>query len=432
MKILSKEIIDSLFANVNGEIFNIQEGQFVEFKLSFSITDRHEYFRVFAGLSNHKGGYVIFGIEPTNKKLQGLEEKSICQYSQIDDERFRGELKSCFEPNISYEYNQHEFAGKKFIVFLISESNNKPIVCRANGGSVFKEGDIFYKYNDSVKKVAYSELSGLLEEKRLKEQKKWMDFFAKISKVGLDHLVLIDGENGKIITPSDNSIILDSSFVEKLNYIKEGEFNEVVGAPTIKLIATLDLNTQSSTTTPQAILAKDIFCNMLLGKADISPLEFIKQSCDLQGKFPIFYYIKLSGKSNRDIISIINSVQTTKGRYKEKIIRRINGNDRIESIIIDPEGKFDPLTDAMKSNRRLKARFLKKGAKSYNLKTKDEIEEFCKAIRTLTKDEIIPIKNEIFNKLYNYIQVICFGEDISGIPSPIKNAIWYMDEKLYS
>ncbi|MCL2848364.1 MAG: ATP-binding protein [Firmicutes bacterium] len=437
MKILSKEAIDVLFENVNNNHFNIQEGQYVEFKLNFHISNKFEIFRIFAGMSNHRGGYVVFGVEPTNKKLIGLEDKAVAMYSHIDDEGFRGGIKSCFEPYINYEYNLYEFECKKFIIFQVIESVNKPIVCRANGGSEIKEGDIFYKYSDSVKKVAYSELSGILEEKRLREQQKWMDFFAKISKVGLDNLVLLDGKSGNIIAPSNNSIVLDSTFVEKLNYIKEGEFNEKTGTPTIKLIATLDSDNGTSASNlsqrKEAILVKDIFCDMLLGKVDIEPLEYIKQSCDLSGKFPIFYYIELSGKTKKEIISIINLVETTKKGYKDKIIKRINGYDRVKSIAIDPEGRLDPITDAMKQNRKLKKAFFDKGVDAYVLQTKKDLDDFNKVIKMLTKVELLPLKSNIFNKLYNYIQANCYGDDIvSAIPNKIKEVIWYMDEKIYT
>ena len=429
---LTKKLVDELFQNVNTDkCFEITESYCIEFKKNFNVANINEYIRTFSGLANNKGGYVIFGVDPDTKTIAGLTQPAIDMFPKIDEEKFRGAFKSRVEPNITFEYLLYDHIDKKFIVFRIHEAENKPVVCSINAPNNFSEGDIFFRYNDSIKKIAYSELSIILEEKRLHERNKWMDFFAKISKIGLDNLILIDGKKGSLLNPTNDSIIIDKSFIENLNYIKEGEFDEIKGKPTIKLIAQIVSN-ENEEALAKAILAKDIFCVMLQQRTDIDPLEFIKQSCDIQGKFPIFYYIRLSKKTISEIKDYIASVKTTKTRYKESIIARITGKVHEKPLTTDPEGKLDSPTDAMENNRKLKKHLLSEGVDNYDINNKEKMEELCKAIRTLNKEEANSIKGALLHKLHDFINNTCFDENIKSVPQYIKNAIWYLDEILFS
>ncbi len=361
----TEEIIDKIFENVDDDCFVVNESFFLEFKKSFTIANINEYIKIFAGLANHRGGYIIFGVEPNEKRLVGLEQKSINMFDKIDTEQFRKSFENRAQPLINYEQILYVRDEKKFIVFSVEECKNKPVVMIVNDGKNFSSGDIFFRYNDSIKKILYNELNEIIEEKRLQEQMKWMNLFGKISTVGLDSLVLINSEKGELLNPTDNSIIIDQSLIKNLNYIKEGTFNEKEGKPAIKLIGKIIAKNDSEDEMPKAILAKDIFCKMLEQDKDIDPLEFIKQSCDIQGKFPIHYYAKISGKKIEEVKDYINRVKTSKQKNKEKIIERLKGMQSEKGLTINPEGRLCKVTDAMKTNRKLKERLLKNGVGDY-------------------------------------------------------------------
>tara|TARA_Y100001934_G_C12342247_1_gene770800 strand:- start:505 stop:1023 length:519 start_codon:yes stop_codon:yes gene_type:complete len=74
-----------------------------------------------------------------------------------------------------------------------------------------------------------------LSAEREKEKLLWLRHVEKIGQVGPQNIHLIDTFNGEIQT-GQGRILLDKSIANKLKFIKEGEFSEKNGAPTLKLV----------------------------------------------------------------------------------------------------------------------------------------------------------------------------------------------------
>ncbi len=219
MDLLTKEEVDNLFANVQDGYFVVGETLYIEFKSNFNISNISEYIWTSAGLANAQGGYIICGVHPDTKKLIGLDEKAKTMFKKVDDEGFRGKFLNRAKPEIIYQPMMYEFLGESYIVFKISECKYKPIVFSANGDGVFKEGEIAYRYSDSIKLIKQAELHQIIDSRRKQEQDKWMEFLSKIATVGIDNMILINAKNGTLIQPNDHSIVLDKSVLEKLVYI---------------------------------------------------------------------------------------------------------------------------------------------------------------------------------------------------------------------
>ena len=241
----SKERLDELFnCDVNNKLL-VSESYDVEYKENFNIDA--DIIKTMSGLANNRGGYIIFGVEPSQKKLKGIKQTKIDFYlEKIDREEVRGKILSACQPNIEYKHYLHTWNGLSFIVFYIPESKNKPHIF-SNSNDDVRPGDIFYRYNDSIKKIQYAELNSIIENKRLKEQEKWMRFLGEIAKIGLDNALIIDAKNGKMISSDnyENGIVLDESVLSKFKLIKEGQFNEITGDPTLKIIGNLSFQTES-------------------------------------------------------------------------------------------------------------------------------------------------------------------------------------------
>ncbi len=177
-----------------------------------------------------------------------------------------------------------------------------------------------------------------------------------------------------------------------------------------------------------AILPKDVYIEFLTNVNEIDPKECLIQICEMQGKFPIFFLISKLKYSKSDFINLIQGLKTTKKANKKKLITRINNYENEKMLVTDPEGKFDAITDQMKNNKKLKSKVLS-GVDKY--KTDKEIEEMCKALKTLNKEELESIKSQLFAKLLDVVKKYCLGEDVETLPSCIKNAINYIDEKMF-
>ena len=306
----TKEILDALFCCDEAGRLITTETYDVEYKVNFNIDA--DILKTMNGLANNRGGYILFGIEPTKRELKGLNESKINFYNNnMDSEATRGKILTSCQPNMEYKHYLHSFEDKKFIVIFVPESKNKPHIFSISIANDIKPGDIFYRYNDSVKKIQYAELSAIIENKREREQSKWMKFLGEIAKIGLDNALVIDAKNGKLITADnyENGIVLDESVLSKFKLIKEGQFNEVSGDPTLKIVGTLALKTDTGqyelTSTISAIMnpnkthpyrAVDIFNKLIGDRVKTKDGKLLSE-----GKvtyYRVLYYIK---NNNLDI-----------------------------------------------------------------------------------------------------------------------------------
>ena len=240
----SKEILSELFqCDTNGCLLST-ESYDIEYKLNFNLDS--DLLKTMNGLANNRGGYIIFGVDPNTRELKGLSLDKIDFYlKKIDSEDVRGKILIACQPNIEYKHFLYNIGICKFIIIYVAQSKNKPHIF-VNSQADIKPGDIFYRYNDSIKRIQYAELSAIIEDKRLKEQEKWMKFLGEIAKIGLDNVLIIDAKNGKMISSNnyESGIVLDESILSKFKLIKEGQFNEINGDPTLKIIGNLQFENE--------------------------------------------------------------------------------------------------------------------------------------------------------------------------------------------
>lgn len=239
MERFTEEILNNIFKwNTDGEVIPY-ESFFIEYKLSFNLANIEKYIKWMSGLANNKGGYIIFGINDETKKLIGLDVASIEMFKKIDSNEFRGSVLSTCSPHIEYQRYLHTIDTKTFGIIYVEELKNKPCIISANKGEL-KEGDIYFRYNDSVRKIDYSQLANIIEEKRENEKAKWMSFLEKIAKIGIDNVIMIDCKNGQLITPNNTSSIeVSANLIKEFKLVDEGHFVDNNGNPTLKLIGKL-------------------------------------------------------------------------------------------------------------------------------------------------------------------------------------------------
>ena len=235
MEVFTQKKLNDIFKwNTNGEILPC-EGNDIEYKLAFNLK-KSELLKVMSGLANNKGGYIIFGVDNQTKKLVGLDSNSQQKFNNVDSEEYRGFFLMHCNPNIMYERYIYTLDTKVFGLIYVYEEKNKPCVITTSSEEL-KPGDIYYRYNDSIQKIRYAEISAIIEEKRLKEQNKWMNFLEKIAKVGIDNLILIDCKNGNVISNSSENVVkIDPELIKELKLVDEGHFVDNNGTPTLKLI----------------------------------------------------------------------------------------------------------------------------------------------------------------------------------------------------
>ncbi|WP_149304961.1 RNA-binding domain-containing protein [Pareuzebyella sediminis] len=210
-----------------------RESYDIEFKKAFQFGDSlAKYIKTIVGMANNRGGEIIFGINDSPRKPIGLQNNKFEDCDSLIINQF---LQKYFSHDIDWGMVTMEFEEMTFGRFWVNESDIKPIVCKANYSKILREGAIYYRYRGESTEIKYPELQKLLDSERQKEKEFWVKHIEKIGEVGPRHIHILDSYKGELHS-TKGKILIDKEIANQLNFIKEGEFTEKEGAPTLKLI----------------------------------------------------------------------------------------------------------------------------------------------------------------------------------------------------
>jgi len=237
MAISEDNIKELLKVKTDGCLYH-RESRDLEFKEQFNFAGLADYFRDFVAMANNKGGYIIFGISDSPRKLIGLSKSSINQFEKIDPQKISGSLLEIFSPEIQWEQQLITIGNNQFGVFYIYESGHKPIIAKKEEGrdQLIKNGDIFFRYAGRTQRIEFAELNFIIEQRIKETNDQWLSLMSKIAKAGPANAAVLDTERGIIEKDKDQLLIIDEALISKIKFIKEGHFAEKNGATTLRLI----------------------------------------------------------------------------------------------------------------------------------------------------------------------------------------------------
>lgn len=214
-----------------------REGQTLEFKENFNFNGMAEYLRDFAAFANNKGGYLVFGVKDRPRRAVGIKPASKDQFDKIDPEMITGFLLDCFTGHISWEHDVIEVEGLDYGYFYVEEAREKPVICKKDeGAGILRDGDIYFRYGGRTQRIRFSELESIINHRIEKQNSQWVDLVTKIGKSGPANAAILDMEKGMIEKNDAQILVVGDDLVNSVKWIKEGEFNEKQGAPTLKLV----------------------------------------------------------------------------------------------------------------------------------------------------------------------------------------------------
>jgi hypothetical protein len=115
---------------------------------------------------------------------------------------------------------------------------------------------------------------------------------------------------------------------ETLKFIKEGEFDEKLGTPTLRLVGEVaPVTVRDSTTTivaHTAIFQEDILGKFLEQEKVDQPIQYIYAGLAQSRLWlPIFYYARLLEKSNRAVAELVEARKASQKGKKKTLIDRL-------------------------------------------------------------------------------------------------------------
>lgn len=305
------------------------ESEVLEFKRSFSkFSD--PILKTCAAFANNRGGYIVFGIVNDSRELVGLDDEHLRLFDQYDLAEATKKLNARFNPSISIRKRTFSKSGLQFGIVYVYESESKPVIA-TNGTRDIRDGDIFYRYGGRNDRIKYYDLNKMLDRKLDQQLQQLFKHLNILAQFGIHESAIMNTQTGDVIGPATGRFVISEDLVNSLKFIKEGEFNELTGAPTLKLVGTLQTETgEEVVTKPTYISRSDIYHGFLYQHTIPNPKEYLRAITEQTTEYTPIYHYALQARMNRDeLISYISGLGTKESYVKSRLLERIADDSKL-------------------------------------------------------------------------------------------------------
>lgn len=431
---LSANMLTNIFRTSAKDPYRIinRESRTIEFKESYNHSGMAQYFKTMAAFANNEGGYIIFGVSDSPRRLVGLKEKNLNQFENIKVEEFTKNLQEYFSPEIRWDHCTFEFKGMSFGVIYTESLRKKPCICKkayddVNPKYALREGDIFYRYGGRSERIKYTELSAIIENTRKNEEQQWIEFLQRVAKVGIENACLFDVER-TCITGSGGSLLIDEKLIDKIAFIREGEFVEKKGKPTLRLVGDVEsigsgkiIVSGDTKKIVKGIEPENIVRAFLLEEKVAEPIEYIKRICsEATGNYPFYFLLSQIDMSIEEIKEIIQET-TSRARGKDYLLERLTGK-RIQQT---------KLSVSLNSASIIKSKYRDEWLADNVCIIEEELKYCVSSMLTIDDQDLIEHKSYIKKTLLLIFETYYENVD-SNLAGDIRKAICRLDEVLFS
>lgn len=301
-----QEHIDAVRAlfekRTTGWFFIGEETDDRECKENFNIKHPGKVLRAMAALANNKGGRILFGVRDTDKFVTGIKADA---WDGLDPADISQRVTSAMQPVPEYRRFRVELGALSVGVLEVSRSSVRPVIAIKNDGDSFAEGAIYFRYVGESKAAKPGEIEQMIRER---ERNAVQAAAAMVAKRAAGEVAILDLDTGIADGPVA-SFIVDEDLLSKVQFVREGQFVERDGAPSLKLVGEVrpvgarHIVEQRERIVREAISDADVTRNFLEQSPVEFPYEYIRHLLHTQRRWlPIFYYAKLSGDSVTTLI----------------------------------------------------------------------------------------------------------------------------------
>lgn len=164
-----------------------RESSEIEFRENFNFLNMADYAKIMASFANKSGGYIIFGIKDSPRKIAGINPD---KFNETPQEKITSFLLEYFNPEIKWEIGIVEDNGIYVGYIYTYEAESKPIICKKNKDNIIKTGEIYYRYRAQTRNIEYGELKAIIDEIKEKERQNWIRVFKDTARIGPENVVI--------------------------------------------------------------------------------------------------------------------------------------------------------------------------------------------------------------------------------------------------
>lgn len=410
-----------------------RESSTKEFKESFTWGSIGLYARTMAAFANARGGYIIFGITDNPRVLIGLEGKSLKAFEDLDQAKLTQELNEIFSPEMHWVADSVQIDSRRTVgVIYTFESDEKPVIARKpyqQQNAKILEGDILYRYNSRTQRIRFPELRRVLDEARTREQSAMMTHIDALVRAGASNAAVLDFSQNVLQGPSGQKVLMDEKLLAEVSFIREGEFDEVVGAPTLKIVGEVQPVTTIAIGEQRIVrsaLSSDDVLHDFIHRHKVGNAEqYVRQAATgTTGFLPVQYYRVLANMSHEDLLSYVDAV-TTRAPAKRKLQSRLETGDDMRMPLpasssshpstIERRASYDALTSP--------------GFMGSRLTSAREALRTLEAIKWLDDDQIREVSEESFPLMAQAFED--FYSSDAKVADALRRAACRVDSSLY-
>jgi hypothetical protein len=294
--------------------------------------------RAIAALANNRGGFIFMGVQDGDCRVVGLPDTA---FQDTDVVQITDKVKALLTPTPAFAKELIDLGGLAVGVVYVEKYPNPPvIVCR--DAYKLEDGAILFRYPGQSGKIKFGDLLIMLRERDRAATQTLLASASRLSEIGADRALIVDTEKGELDAGSKR-IVIDRSLADQLAFIREGEFEERSGAPTLRLIGDVHVVDPERTAVEliegRALDANAVLLAYLAHDAVRAPLEYICISAKVQRQWlPVFYFVRLAGG---DIEAAIEALDATNAVYRnskknalDRLRRRISAFERPGGAIL--------------------------------------------------------------------------------------------------
>ncbi|SHM73241.1 Putative DNA-binding domain-containing protein [Sphingobium sp. YR657] len=298
-----------------------------ECKENFNLRRFGKPLKTIAGFANHRGGYLFFGVrdKPHDFVVCGLADD---RFSATDQNSFSQTIRSVLEPTPRFRIATICLDGLTVGIVHVEPHTAKPVIASKSEGEV-AEGAIYYRYPGETRSICYPDLRAILDERDQQTRNAIIPMVERLIELGPKHAMVANLADGQL-EGGNRPILIEPQSLERIKFIREGEFDEVRGAPTLRLIG--DAQAVASEVlmpvrTVREEVTVDAILRNFLGRSPVEqPLSYFSQVSHEQGWIlPVFYYLHLAGQTRKDAIASLASSKHAKPKTRQELIRLLQG-----------------------------------------------------------------------------------------------------------
>ena len=366
---ISDKMLRSFFAKGRDEIWRCTAGETDEFecKESFNLRGFGKPLKTIAGFANHRGGYLFFGVKdkPDGFAVCGLKDD---RFTETDQNRFSQTIRAALEPTPRFRVASLTFDALTVGVIYVEPHTSKPVIAGKTEGELI-EGFIYYRYPGETRPICYADLRSILDERDRQSRESIMPLVQRLLELGPQDAMVANLADGKL-EGGDRAILIDPQSLEQIKFIREGQFDEVDGKPTLRVIG------DAQTVPPEIIfpirtvreeVTVDAILRNFIDQTPVEqPLSYFKQASHEQGyTLPIFYYLHLAAQTRQEAVATLKSYKNARENSRAEIIKLLNGSRTLFS-------KAGGLRGETLSQIR--------NSEEWTISTPREAEDFCSAL----------------------------------------------------